>query len=143
MKSLLVVIAVLFVVTLSTGLTTPVSTAAGPEKKERAVTQFNQPVELMGVSLRGEYLFVHDDEAMARGESCTYVYKGQAESIESLVVSFHCTPVERARAATFTVRTLMIAPGRYEITEYQFAGSTESHMVPAHQHWAHVPIAAE
>ena len=48
-------------------------------RKEQAVTNFSQPVKLMGVTLKGEYLFVHDDAAMARGETCTFVYKGDAE----------------------------------------------------------------
>lgn len=143
MKSWMLLIALLSVGMLSAGTTPSVSEAANLAKKEQAVMKFNQPVELMGVTLKGEYLFVHDDEAMARGESCTYVYKGHAESAANLVVSFHCTPFERAKAAAFIVRTMLIAPGRYEITEYQFAGSTESHLVPPHQHWAHVPISGE
>lgn len=143
MKSLMLLIALLAVGMLSASTAPPVSNAANLAKKEQAVMRFNQPVEIMGVTLRGEYLFVHDDDAMARGESCTYVYKGNAESANNLVASFHCTPFERARAATFIVRTIMIAPARYEITEYQFAGSTESHLVPPHQQWAHVPFSVQ
>lgn len=92
--------------------------------------KFNQPVKLMGLTLKGEYLFVHDDLAMARGEACTFVYKGVAEIPDKLVVSFHCTPAERDKVANFTVRTLMTSPGQYEVREFQFGGSTESHLVP-------------
>ena len=92
---------------------------------------FSQPVKLMGVTLKGEYLFVHDDEAMARGEACTFVYKGNAEIAKNLVASFHCTPAERGKVAHFTVRTLLASPGQYELRELQFAGSTEAHLVPA------------
>ena len=92
--------------------------------------QFNQPVKLMGVTLKGEYLFVHEDAAMARGEACTFVYRGVAEIPDKLVVSFHCTPVERARVANFTVRTVLTSSGQQELKEFQFGGSTESHLVP-------------
>jgi hypothetical protein len=117
------------------------SKAADAAKKERAVMKFNQPVQLMGITLKGKYLFVHDDAAMARGEACTFVYKGDAETVKNLVVSFHCTPAERAKAANFIVRSLMTSPGHYDIKEFQFAGSTEAHLVPLSEHSGHVTIA--
>jgi hypothetical protein len=98
--------------------------------KDRAITKFSDPVKLMGVTLKGEYLFVHDDEALARGEACTFVYKGDAEIPDKLVVSFHCTPVVRAKVASFTIRTFLASPGQYELREFQFGGSDEAHMVP-------------
>jgi len=130
MKSFLLFIALLCAVTLSSSSAPSVTNAANAEKKQRATMKFNQPVKLMGVTLKGEYLFVHDDEAMARGEACTYVYKGDAEVPEKLVVSFHCTPVPRDKVAHFTVRNMLASPGQYEVREFQFAGSTESHLVP-------------
>jgi len=140
MKNFLFLIAMIAAVTFSSVLTTTVSDASsGVTRKERAVMKFNQPVQLMGETLKGEYLFVHDDEAMLRGEACTYVYKGDAENADNLAVWFHCIPAERTKAATFVVRTVMTAPGRYEIREYQFAGSTEAHMVPLTEHTGHVP----
>jgi hypothetical protein len=141
MKSFLLFIAFLCAVTLSSSSTPSFTNAANTVKKERAVMKFNQPVTLMGLTLKGEYLFVHDDAAMARGEACTFVYKGIAEIPDKLVVSFHCTPVPRARVANFTVRTLLTAPGQYEVTEFQGGGSTESHMVPVNQNAAYVTIA--
>ena len=139
MKSFLFLIAVICVLMFSTGLSTTVSDAAAITKKQRALMKFNQPVQLMGETLKGEYLFVHDDEAMLRGEACTYVYEGDAENADNLAVWFHCIPAERTKAATFVVRTVMTAPGRYEICEYQFAGSTEAHMVPLTEHTEHMP----
>lgn len=140
MKSLLLFIALLCVVTLSSSLTPSVSNAANAAKKESAIMKFDQPVQLMGVTLKGEYLFVHNDAAMVRGEACTFVYKGQAENANNLVVSFHCTPVERAKAAYFIVRSAPTLTGQYELREFQFAGSTEAHLVPSHQHAGHVTI---
>lgn len=133
MKRLLLFVAVLGVLTLSSrSLTSPVNSAAPGafEKKERATAKFYEPVNVLGVTLRGEYLFIHDDEAMARGEACTYIYKGVEEAPSKLVVSFHCTPALRVKVDYFTVRTVLAAPGEYQLTEYQFAGSNEAHTVP-------------
>jgi len=140
MKSFLLFIALLFVATLSSSSAPTVTSAASAAKTERAVMTFNRPVTLMDVTLRGEYLFVHDDAAMARGEACTYVYKGAAENPDRLVVSFHCMPVQRNRVDYFTVRTSPGATGDFELREFQFKGSTESHLVPMSQHEAHVAI---
>jgi uncharacterized cupredoxin-like copper-binding protein len=142
MKSFLLFLAFLCAVTLSSSSASSVSNAAIAAKKERAVMKFTQPVTLMGKTLNGEYLFVHDDAAMARGEACTFVYKGVVENPDKLVVSFHCTPAERAKAASFTVRTALISPGQVEVREFQFAGSTETHLVPVSQHAAYVTIAS-
>ena len=130
MKSVLLFIALICAVTLSSSSTPSVTTAASVAKKEQAVITFNQPTKLMGFTLTGEYLFVHDAAAMARGEACTFVYKGVAEVPNKLVVSFHCTPAARAKVAHFTVRSLLISPGLYELKEFQFGGRTESHLVP-------------
>ena len=130
MKSFLLLIALLCAATLSSSSAPSVANAANAAKKERAVMKFDQPIKLKGVTLKGEYLFVHDDAAMARGEVCTFVYKGEAEIPDKLVASFHCTPAERAKVANFTVRTLLTSPGQNELREFQFAGRTEAHLVP-------------
>jgi len=128
MKSLLLMVALLFAVALSSS--SSVASKAAPAKKQRAVMTFTTPVKLQGVMLKGEYLFVHDDAAMDRGETCTFVYKGTVESASKLVASFHCTPVPRAKVGSFTVRTNEVA-GVSVLTEYQFEGDTDSHGVPA------------
>jgi hypothetical protein len=104
--------------------------ASNTVRKQSAVTNFDQAVILRGVTLKGEYLFVHDDAAMQRGEACTYVYEGTAPVAKKLVVSFHCVPVERAKAKHFILRSVETAPGVIELQEYQFAGDTEGHAVP-------------
>jgi len=141
MKSFLLFLAFILVFTLANSSAPTVTNAADSSKKEMAVMKFNYTVTLMDVSLKGEYLFVHDDEAMARGEACTYIYRGVNESPKNLVASFHCIPAARTKAEYFTVRTTMISPGVYELKEYQFAGSTESHLVPVTQHAEHVNVA--
>ena len=129
MKSLFLLFALLFAVALSSS-SAVVSKASNPNQKQKAVTQFNDPVRLQGVLLKGEYLFVHDDAAMMRGEACTFVYKGDAEIASKLVVSFHCTPVQRQKLSSFVVRTEQVSPGIDEVREFQFRGDTEAHAVP-------------
>lgn len=128
MKSLILLAALLFAVTISGS--SLVASKAAPGGKKSAVMKFAEPVRLMGVVLKGDYLFVHDDAAMARGEACTFVYKGNSPVASKLVVSFHCVPAERTKVASFTVR-MSAASGFQELTEYQFEGETEAHTVPA------------
>ena len=104
--------------------------ASNTARKQSAVTNFNRAVVLLGVTLKGEYLFVHDDAAMQRGEACTYVYEGNAPMPKKLVVSFHCVPVERVKSKHFIVRSVETSPGIAELQEFQFAGDTEGHAVP-------------
>jgi hypothetical protein len=99
-------------------------------RKQSAITRFDRAVVLHGVTLKGEYLFVHDDAAMQRGEACTYVYEGKAPIAAKLVVSFHCVPVQRAKAQSFILRSIETARGVVELQEFQFAGDTEGHAVP-------------
>jgi hypothetical protein len=78
---------------------------------------------------------------MMRGEACTFVYKGVAETLNNLVVAFHCMPAARSKATHFTVRTFLTPAGQNELREFQFAGSSEAHVVPVSQHSGHLDIA--
>jgi len=103
----------------------------GEAKIQKAVVVFDDQVKLLGVILKGQYLFVHDEERMARGEACTYVYNYADNKQGDLLVSFHCIPVEREKTDRFTViAARQPGTGLYELTEYRFAGSTEGHRVP-------------
>jgi hypothetical protein len=106
------------------------SKASNESRKQKAVAQFDNPVVLQGVTLKGQYLFVHDDAAMSRGEACTYVYKGTSESAKRLVVSFHCVHVDRTKTDRFILRSLETSPGVIQLREFQFAGDTAGHAVP-------------
>jgi hypothetical protein len=140
MKSFLLLAAFICVLTLSSSSVPSVTNAAGVARFQRAEMNFASPVELMGVTLKGDYLFVHDDEAMARGDACTLVYKGFNEKPKNLVTTFHCMPAARNKVDYFTVRTAPNELGQIELREFQFAGSSEAHLVPVHQHSAHVPL---
>jgi hypothetical protein len=138
MKILLLFTALLSVAILSNS--SAPSAAYAVAAKEKAVVRFDGNVTLMDIPLKGEYLFVHDDAAMARGDACTFVYQGAEVKADNLVISFHCTPRMRAIANHFIVRTLEVAPGKFELREFQFAGSPEGHLVPVSQHAEHVAI---
>ena len=117
------------------------STAATNGRTQRAVTTFDNPVKVQGVVLQGKYLFVHDEAAMARGDACTYIFKGEAALADKLVASFHCIHVERTKAPNFVLRFRETTPGVVELTEFQFKGDTASHRVPIGEITAVVPVA--
>ena len=105
---------------------------AGQAKMQKAVLQFDEPIKLLGVVLKGEYIIIHDDERMAKGEDCTYVYTREDGKQGRLVVSFHCKPVQREATDHFTVVLGVPDPVSHlpELLEFRFAGSTEGHQVP-------------
>jgi hypothetical protein len=140
MRNFLLFAGILCALTLSSSSIPSVSSAAGISRHQRAEVNFAQPVQLMGVTLQGDYLFVHNDEAMVRGDACTFVYQGLSEKPNKLVATFHCIPAARNQVAHFTVRSSPNEMGQLELMEFQFAGSTEAHVVPSHQHDEHIAI---
>ena len=125
MKKLLFAAAILAALIITVGVFA-VTANTEAKKSERATIQFNEPVKLLNVMLKGEYTFLHDEEKMAKGEDCTWVFDGSGK----LVVSFHCVPAERKPVKNFQVMTVRLNNDLREIKEYQFAGSTEAHQVP-------------
>ena len=132
MKRLFVFISLLAAIALSAMPLRTTTRAAGVGHKESATIEFTEPVKVLNVVLKGKYLIVHDDDKMAAGEACTYIYETRSGGADKLVLSFHCTPVMREKAATFTFRTVLSPDGKMqEFREFQFAGSRESHEVPS------------
>ena|ERR1051326_244224 len=131
MKRIVLTTFALFGLLVLGGSLWPSGTSAAP-RRESAVVEFAETVKLGDVLLRGEYLIVHDEARMARGEACTYIYRGRQIDEAKLVTSFHCIHVERERAtafkATFTRRSTPYEV--LEVTEIQFAGSKDGHKVP-------------
>ena len=113
-----------------------ISGAFAGQKKEgpriqKAIVQFAEPVRLLNVTLKGEYVFVHDEDKMAAGEPCSYVYARENGQQGKLVVSFHCQPIPREPSDQFTI-TVVPGPNSDlpELVEYRFAHSAEGHKVP-------------
>ena len=126
MKRLLIATSMFAALMVTTGAFA-IHTKAEAKKNDRATIEFTQTVKLLNVVLKGEYLVVHDEALMAKGENCTYIY----DRAGKLIVSFHCTPVERPKSDHFRVVSRRLDPsGLSEIVEIQFAGTTEAHLVP-------------
>ena len=61
-----------------------------------------------------------------------YIYSYEGDKQGKLVVSFHCTPVERPKARDVIVCLAMTdSPDVFLLKEIQFKGSTKGHLVPA------------
>lgn len=91
---------------------------------------FRDPVLVGGKVLMGWYYIEHDDDRMARGEPCTYIY--DLNALREPVVTFHCTHLERGPAPMATiVLTPTVNPAIKALAEFQFSNDTASHGVPA------------
>lgn len=106
--------------------------STGQTKKETAVVEFFDRIDVAKTLLeKGKYVFEHDDERMARGEPCMYVYSYLDGKADKVLVSFHCQPVERKLAtSTVTSEEMTKEPGVFRLLEVQFAGTTKGHIVP-------------
>jgi hypothetical protein len=136
MKRLVLVILVLGAIAV-TIIATASFVAAVPPGKDMAVVDLTEKTMLMRTALLGKYIFVHDDQKMAQGEPCFFVYEysqdqaGQPEARpDKLVASFHCEPIARAKARQLVTTFQMGSGGNLELREVQFAGTTEGHRVP-------------
>jgi hypothetical protein len=101
-------------------------------RRDEAIVEFPETVKLLGVLLKGEYLMVHDEEKMAQGFPCFYIYTVKNGKQDALVTSFHCLHIDREKADKFLVTTSnRRSPFDVrEIREIQFAGSADGHGVP-------------
>jgi len=100
--------------------------------RQWAIVKFSDPVVVRGQILMGSYLVVHDDDRMAKGEPCTSIYAfDPARGPQALAVEFMCKPEKREVCDKTTFSLLRTDDGPSRVTEYQFAGDTEVHGVPA------------
>lgn len=105
-------------------------TFAAPAVKWAAIN-LTDTTMIAGSFISGPVVFVHDDERMARGEPCTSVHryepgKGAGEEL----VAFHCTPRWGKAPGNFTKAITRRPDGPPVMTEYQFAGDEEAHLIP-------------
>jgi hypothetical protein len=106
------------------------ATNAAPAVKW-AVVNLKDTTMIAGAFVTGSVVFVHDDDRMARGEPCTSVHRfvpGQGPGEQ--IVAFHCKPRWTKAPARFTAATASRPDGPPVLTEYQFAGDEEAHIVP-------------
>lgn len=100
-----------------------------PQPPVRQLTEvfFQRPTFVGRNILQGRYVIEHDNDRMARGEPCTYIYAFNDRT--KPVVTFHCTHIERERAGQ-TVVVLQSKGDMAAMDEFQFAGETAAHGVP-------------
>lgn len=109
-------------------------TASLPSEIRASLVTFPEVTRVCDHYLLGQYVVVHDEGSMARGEPCTTFYKPGKEGARP-IVSFHCIPRHNGPVAKITVATRQVdgtatSTRALELVEYQFAGDTEAHGVP-------------
>ena len=133
MKAYLLVLSLLVVGAMSVGtVASGAQGAAGP--RTSAIVNFSDPVRVLDQLVMGPVLIVHDDQKMEQGEACTTFYRfDAARGPQEELISFHCTPVQRAVATTtrMTLSERDDAVGCRRLLEYQIAGESEAHAIPS------------
>jgi len=100
--------------------------------KHSSIVNFLDPVLVKGELVMGPVLIVHDDLQMAKGEACTTFYRFDVKTgPQEALVSFHCQPIERRVVAETTLTTNSQGSVCKRLVEYQIAGDSEAHGVPA------------
>lgn len=90
---------------------------------------FHRPVTVGRHILQGRYVIEHDNDRMARGEPCTFIYA--YEDRTKPVLTFHCTHLVRDPVKKNTVVLYSLGDGTMQkMLEFQFEGETASHGVP-------------
>ena len=104
---------------------------ASPSVKWAAVN-LKDTVLIAGSFVSGPVVFVHEDARMARGEPCTSVHRFEpGKGVGEEIVAFHCKPRWGKAVQQFTQATNRNPDGTVIMTEYQFAGDEEAHLVPS------------
>ena len=130
MRARVTVGGVLFVALFVVGVFASAGDRAG--RRQWAVVNFANPVQVLDRVVMGPTLIVHDDAKMAQGEACTSFYRfAPGKGPQEEIVSFHCQPetAKVARATTFTYTRGEL--GCQKLVAYQIAGDAEAHGVPA------------
>lgn len=96
--------------------------------RQSTVVWFNQPVRIGNNILQGRYVIEHDNDRMAAGGPCTYIYK--FEDQKTPVVAFHCVHLERDGVDKPTVVLSTGPDGFKRLVEFQFPGDTGGHGMP-------------
>ncbi|MEO8677847.1 MAG: hypothetical protein ABI665_02295 [Vicinamibacterales bacterium] len=126
---------IFFGVLLLTAIGALVARTAAESSLKWAIVNLTEPTLIAGKLVSGPVVFVHDDDKMVRGEACTSVHRfSPVTGVAEEIVAFHCKPrLGDDAPAKFTATISREAPGPSTLTEYQFAGDTEAHGVPARE----------
>ncbi len=96
--------------------------------RQATVVWFMQPVRIGNNILQGRYVIEHDNDRMAAGGPCTYIYAYEDQKVP--VVAFHCVHLERETSKTGTVVLRSGSDGFKRMVEFQFPGDPSGHGLP-------------
>lgn len=131
MSARVLVLGALIVGTMSVG--TVASRGQGVAgSRSWTMVNFVAPVRVLDQVVMGPVMIVHDDQKMERGEACTTFYRfDRSRGPREELISFHCTPVQRALAAETRLTLSQTDDGGCKrLLEYQLVGDTEAHAIP-------------
>jgi len=106
----------------------PAVAAAAEPARQATVVWFRQPVRIGQNILQGRYVIEHDNDRMAAGGPCTYIYKFEDQKIP--VVAFHCVHLDREPGGEGTVVLHRGSDGFLHLDEFQFPGDPAAHGMP-------------
>ena len=106
----------------------PVPPLAAEPVRQATVVWFNQPVRIGNNILQGRYVIEHDNDRMAAGGPCTYIYRFEDQKVP--VVAFHCLHLDRPSSDKGTVVLHKGGDGFLHLDEFQFPGDPAAHGMP-------------
>lgn len=106
----------------------PVPPQATAPARQVTVVWFQQPVRIGNNILQGRYVIEHDNDRMAAGGPCTYIYKFEDQKVP--VVAFHCLHLDREARDKGTVVLHRGSDGFMRLDEFQFPGDPAAHGMP-------------
>jgi len=106
----------------------PVPPPAVAPARQATIVWFNQPVRIGNSILQGRYVIEHDNDRMADGGPCSYIYKWEDQTVP--VVAFHCVHLDRPGVDKTTVVLATGADGFKRLLEFQFPGDSGGHGTP-------------
>ena len=106
----------------------PVPPLAAVPARQSAIVWFNQPVRIGNNILQGRYVIEHDNDRMAAGAPCTYIYSWEDQTVP--VVAFHSVHLDRPGVEKTTVVLTTGSDGFKRLLEFQFPGDSGGHGLP-------------
>ncbi|MGE0864303.1 MAG: hypothetical protein AB7P34_10415 [Vicinamibacterales bacterium] len=106
----------------------PAPAVVTPPARQATVVWFHQPVRIGNNILQGRYVIEHDNDRMAAGGPCTYIYAWDDQTVP--VVAFHCVHLDRPGVDKTTVVLSTGSDGFKRLVEFQFPGDSGGHGTP-------------
>ena len=106
----------------------PAPAEVTPPARQATMVWFHQPVRIGRNILQGRYVIEHDNDRMAAGAPCTYIYAWEDQQVP--VVAFHCVHLDRPGVEKTKVVLATGSDGFKRLVEFQFPGDSGGHGTP-------------